>query len=185
MHFSVPILATLTMSAGIVSAINLPSTACLKIPLVIQGIDSARLIDQAQQEVCSKGCQLRMSEYETNLRGFAISVIEAESINMGTPQLNPQYINLLDSMFHLAEGECGAGELGDANLCALDVAKAKSIAQCVKANTWRVMLDNALSLWPALTTNCQKQYDFFSSPDLWEEKAPAYLREFAENCERS
>lgn len=64
----------------------------------------------------------------------------------------------------------------------MDSSELQSLAQCVKANTWRVFLDNALSLWPSLTTNCQTQYDFFSNPALWDEKFPAYFREYADTC---
>ncbi|RLL95619.1 hypothetical protein CFD26_100631 [Aspergillus turcosus] len=187
MHFSVPALITLTMSAGIASAINLPSTACLKIPSVIQSVDFNRLVEHAQQEVCNQGCKVKLSDYETSptMRNLGIAVIETETKNMGTPQFNPQYISALDSLIDMARTQC-AGAAGDEqDLCAMDSSELQSLAQCVKANTWRVFLDNALSLWPALTTNCQTQYDFFSNPALWDEKFPAYLREYADSCEKN
>ncbi|KAF7131383.1 hypothetical protein CNMCM5793_004554 [Aspergillus hiratsukae] len=186
MHFSVPALVTLTMSAGLATAASLPSilpsTACLQIPSVIQAVDFNRLVDQAQQEICNNGCKFTLSESEASPRNFLVSVIENETKNMGTPQFNPQYTSALDSVFGMARTQCGAG---DADLCAMDASEVKTMAQCVKANTWRVFLDNAVSLWGPLTTNCQTQYDFFSNPALWEEKVPAYFREFADSCEKN
>ncbi|EAW23845.1 uncharacterized protein NFIA_034110 [Aspergillus fischeri NRRL 181] len=182
MRFSVPALVTLTMSASLASAVNLPSTACWNLPSVIQGVDVERFFGHAQQEICNKGCKVKLSEYEPNLRNFAISIIEAETPNMGTPQLNNAYISGVDSIIDMARTQCADGE-GD--LCTMNTAELQSLAKCVKANAWRVLLDNALSLWPVLTTNCQTQYDFFSNPALWKEKVPTYFREFAKNCAKN
>jgi hypothetical protein len=189
MHFSVPALVTLTMSAGLASAFAniLPSTACLKIPSVIQSVDFNRLVEHAQEQVCNKGCQVKLSDYDTNtpMRNFGMAVIENETKNMGTPQFNGQYISALDSLADMVKTQCASTVGDEQDLCAMDSAQLQSMAQCAKANVWRVFLDNALSLWGPLTTNCQTQYDFFSNPALWEEKVPAYLREYADTCEKN
>ncbi|GFF32533.1 hypothetical protein IFM46972_03580 [Aspergillus udagawae] len=182
MRFFVPALVTLTMSAGLASAASLPSTACWNLQSVIQGVDVERFLGHAQQEICSKGCKVKLSEYEPKLRNFGTSVIEAESPNMGTQHLNNNYISGVDSIADLARTQCKAGER---DLCTMNASELQSLAKCVKDSAWKVFLNNALSLWPVLTTNCQTQYDFFSNPALWEEKVPTYFRKFAENCENN
>ncbi|GIJ99384.1 hypothetical protein Aspvir_001516 [Aspergillus viridinutans] len=182
MHFSVLALVTLTMSAGLASAVSLPSTACWSLQSVIQGVDIEGFFGHAQKEICNKGCKVKLSEYEPHLRNFGISVIETETSNKGAPQLNNAYTSGLDSIIDLARTKCAAGE---DDLCAMNASELQSLAKCLKANAWRMILDNALSLWPVLTTNCQLQYDVFSNPAFWEEDIPTYFRGFAENCEKN
>ncbi|GIJ82950.1 hypothetical protein Asppvi_001467 [Aspergillus pseudoviridinutans] len=182
MHFSVPALVTLAMSAGLASAVSLPSTACLKFPSVIQSVDVEGFFGHVQQEMCNKGCKVKLSEYEPNLRNLGVSMIETETSNRGAPQLSSAYTSGMDSILNVARTQCAAGEV---DLCAMNASELQSLGKCLKANVWRVMLDNASSLWPVLTTNCQLQYDVFSDPAFWEETVPAHFRGFAENCEKN
>ncbi|KAF3490519.1 uncharacterized protein GIQ15_00036 [Arthroderma uncinatum] len=184
MRFTIPGVLALAMAGSTAVAGTLPSLTCLKAPSVIQAFDINRGLGIWQKELCDQGCDIRLSNYQTQIREVAIYAIKTESANMGASELVPHYITLLDAWFDLLMKTCGASKFGDVNLCSPDVPMTQ-LLQCMKWNAFQTAWENSASIWPILSTHCQKQYDFFANDNFLVNVAPAHAQKFAaEQCKK-
>jgi hypothetical protein len=153
---------------------------CLKMKNTAENIDTDHVTEMWMEVVC-KRCQPKLSDYGSVLRdGVFVPFVEAASQSMGTSELSPHYIALLDSFFEIAKDECGATDSMD--LCQ-DPSQVKSLAKCVQGHSWSFILRNAPTFLPILLANpCGKQMDYLSSPDLLDSILPAYMNGYAESC---
>ncbi|KAJ1713328.1 hypothetical protein NYO67_4496 [Aspergillus flavus] len=184
MRFEIPILVALTAGGSIVSAIKLPLTYCVQvIPEVISGLNPDRIYEHARTKVCSAGCVVKVSDYQSKGREMGIQIIDEQSKEMGAPELSSEYTKVLDSIYNTALEKCEAKQLGETNICDVDPAQGRKIGQCVKRNMLSIVFDQPEAFWSILTTKCEEQYRFFFNEDLWEIKFPQYLEKFArERC---
>ncbi|KNG90118.1 hypothetical protein ANOM_002107 [Aspergillus nomiae NRRL 13137] len=184
MRFEILSLIALTVGGSMVSAFDLPSTYCVRvIPQVINALNTDRILDHARSKICEAGCEVTVLDYESKVREMGIQIIKAESEEMGAPELSEQYITLLDSIYKTALETCEAKEFGKKNICDVEPAQGRQVAQCVKRNMLGIMFDQPQAFWSILTTKCEEQYRFFSNEDLWEIKFPGHMEKFAaEQC---
>jgi hypothetical protein len=180
MHFIHTSLVALSMSVGLASALNNPA-ACLKLPAVAMNIDMDKGVETIVEEACNKGCSPKLSEFNPKLRNVAVPAIQAETLNMGAPELEKPYTALLDSLFQTVTKECADEQILETDLCE-NASQVKSIALCVQKRAVALALGNVGTISKLSTTKCQEQVDFWSDPNV-HEKAIPYLRQFvADGC---
>ncbi|KAA8652640.1 hypothetical protein EYZ11_013015 [Aspergillus tanneri] len=145
-----------------------------------ENIDTDRVTKMWMEAAC-KRCQPKLSDYGSVLRdSLFVPFVEAASQSMGTSELSPHYIALLDSFVEMAKDECGATDSMD--LCQ-DPSQVKSLVKCIQGQGWSFVLRNAPTFLPILLANpCGKQMDYLSSPDLLDSILPAYMKRYAESC---
>lgn len=172
---------SLAACANLASAINfLAPLQCLKMKDAAENIDVDRAIDMWTEIACNR-CQTKLSDYQSVLRDkFAVPWMETEAQSMGTPELAPHYIALLDSLVDAAKNQCGATDA--TNLCQ-DPSYIKSLAHCIQNNGWALTLRNLPTFLPILMSNpCAKQLDYLANPDLLDTIIPGYLTKYVESC---
>jgi hypothetical protein len=189
MHLFVFIISTLLLHSSLTSAVpslpSLPSLKCLGLKNAIENMDSSKYAKILQREWCDHGCRLRASDYKEHLRDFATSVIEAESANMGAPELSPSYITGMDLLFDDVTEKCLDHDNTEEDLCQ-DLSRMAAVAQCAQKSFWPVAVWNFGSLYPLLVGDrCEKQISFFSDPGLLDKTFPHYVRQFSQVCQRS
>ncbi|KAL3480178.1 hypothetical protein BJX99DRAFT_36117 [Aspergillus californicus] len=158
-----------------------PLPACLNLRDIMQSLNTTAVVTNVFSTVCDNAPPIYTTDYATLLRPFAANAITTETQNMGAPQLAASYMQLLDSLFELAQARCGLGEIpgGDGDLCS-DRDYLEGVGRCVQANGWELVVRNAVALLPMLSArSCALQAAFFGSERLLEVVVPAYAVEFA------
>ncbi|KAB8073327.1 hypothetical protein BDV29DRAFT_157719 [Aspergillus leporis] len=175
----------LTMTT-LVSAFSYKASAeCLSSKSTIEQFNTDQVTKLAMEKVCNKGCKPTWSDFRSILREkYAIPIINAESEKMGTPDLTPHYISLMDAAYDMAEQKCGAKELGDKDLCQ-NIEEVKKIAKCVRGNMWSLAVSKSSDILPImLAAPCKKHEDYLKNPELLEQTLPAYMEDYASQCEK-
>ncbi|KAM5499593.1 hypothetical protein McaMca56_003246 [Microsporum canis] len=63
MRFAIPSILAIAMAGSTAVATVIPSLTCLKIPAVIQTFDPVQIVNIWQNEMCSQGCDIRISNW--------------------------------------------------------------------------------------------------------------------------
>ncbi|KAE8389012.1 hypothetical protein BDV23DRAFT_184860 [Aspergillus alliaceus] len=160
------------------------SAECLSAKSTIEQFDTEQVTKLAMEKVCSQGCKPKWSDFRSGHREkYAIPIVNAESEKMGTPDLTPHYISLMDATYDMAEQKCGAKELGDKDLCQ-NTEEVKKIANCVRGNVWSLAVSKSSDILPImLAAPCKKHEDYLKNPGLLEQTLPAYMEDYASQCE--
>ena len=180
MHFIRSSLVTIGLVASVASALSPRAGFCYKLPSIIKNIDMDKVAKVLVEEGCNQGCSPKISEFDSKLRDVAVPIIQAETTNMGAPELHKPYTVLLD-LIHQTTRECADEKVLEAGMCH-DIDQTKSVTECLRNRAWSLVLTNPGALAKLSTTRCQEQYDFWSDPNLPEKIVPYARRFVADGC---
>ncbi|KAL2007550.1 hypothetical protein VTN00DRAFT_8988 [Thermoascus crustaceus] len=184
MRFTASSLLVLTLGGSTLAsaASFIPSLTCLKVKDIVEGIDTTPYMEKAINRVCGAGCQPKVTDYEA-MRRLAIPYIQSEADRMGTSNLVPYYVNLMDAAYKLSVNKCGLDKLPGGDLCS-SPEQLQSFAKCLQSNGWRLLLANLGDILPLLSAeSCQKELEYASNLDPIEEAAFAFLDQYVqEEC---
>jgi hypothetical protein len=180
--FATAILSLIMTTSASIFSYN-ASAECLSSKATIEQFDTDQVTKLAMDKVCNKGCKPKWSDFRSTLREkYAIPILNAESEKMGTPDLVPHYVSLMDAAYDMAEQKCGAKELGDKDLC-LNTEDVKKIAKCIRGNVWSLAVSKSSNILPImLAAPCKKHEEYLKSPELLEQTLPAYMEAYASQC---
>ncbi|KAM5443416.1 hypothetical protein MferCBS31731_001737 [Microsporum ferrugineum] len=127
-------------------------------------------------------CAARDAIFESPTGSGRSSFIQDECINMGAPELAPYYLTAVDAVFDVGMAKCVPGNYHDANMCSSDFPLA-DVMECLQGNALRLIWEISSSIWPILSSNCQKQYDYITADNMCGKVLPTCAKTFAaEHC---
>ncbi|KAJ6124649.1 hypothetical protein N7471_011966 [Penicillium samsonianum] len=155
---------------------------CLKLKQVLDNIPVNQIANLFQSEYCSRGCKLRKSDYEHQLRAIAGSVIETESANMGESDLSSSWVSWVEHIMDKTYETCLDEENADEDFCR-DPSRLTGFTKCVKSNFWFETISNPGLVLPMfLGSGCANRVKFLSNPELWDTTLAGYMRKASETC---
>ncbi|KAJ5494029.1 hypothetical protein N7463_010116 [Penicillium fimorum] len=176
----------LSFSSNVVSAASSApfgsAFKCLKLKQVLDDIPADHVAGLFQSEYCSRGCKLRKSDYEHQLRDISRSVIETESANMGESELSSSWVSWVEHVMDETFEHCMDKENPDEDVCR-DPSRLADLTKCIKSNFWTETISNPGRVLPMFWgSGCANRVKYLSNPELWDKTLAGYIRNASESC---
>lgn len=181
--FATTVLGLSSNVVGAASSVPFSSAfECLKLKQVLDNIPVDNIAGLFQSEYCSRGCKLRKSDYEHQLRAISRSVIETESANMGESELSSSWVSWVEHIMDKTYENCMDEQNPDEDVCR-DPSRLAGLTKCIKSNFWTETISNPGRVLPMfLGSGCANRVKYLSNPELWDTTLAGYMRNASETC---
>lgn len=138
-----------------------------------------------QTEVCAKGCQPAVADWEewTYQHAF-LPFVDTVATEMGlSSRFRDTFIQFGEQVAAVVKRDCGPLLQGK-HFCAESEAL-NQWGSCFKKKSAVVALRNSFKLFPLVTSEiCKGEYTYLEKDELWEVVLPGYMKEYAATCRK-